>query len=562
MDANTNPIELCGTVAAVIYQNEENGYTVLKLDVDDGSQTMVVGCIPYAVPGESMIVTGSWMTHPAHGQQFKAEFAERTMPETADAIYAYLAGRAVRGIGPATASLLVSRFGADTLNVLEYEPEKLTAIKGISLSRAKAMSANFRRQAGMRRLIEFLASANIRPVIALRMYQYYGDEALQLVQDNPYILVSDAIGATFQEADALALGHGFDDQSAERVAAATLYELAYNAVRGHCFISYRNLLAATSQLSGVSDELVAQSVDTLVERGELVRERVAGCDGCYLARLHEAEAYTAERLLVMAQNEYRRMPDTDKIAAQIEAQLGLTFAEQQKETLRLACQHQVIAITGGPGTGKTTSIRAILALFDVLKLDTQLAAPRTEDLPQILGQLSFVAVTHAAQQIAFQVRRTTLQRRSGKDRTDDILQALQPVGTDKADLPNASFLQLCEHLAPAQGALRGLIEDPQHFAPLVFTHGKYHIKSFCFYAPLAVDLHVYAIDEDDWVISLQRAREPLRNIFSKVVQHPRNTRLAVVLAIDILEYLADLFLRKTFRIQRSGKAFAFILLMA
>ena len=375
MDANTNPIELCGTVAAVIYQNEENGYTVLKLDVDDGSQTMVVGCIPYAVPGESMIVTGSWMTHPAHGQQFKAEFAERTMPETADAIYAYLAGRAVRGIGPATASLMVSRFGADTLNVLEYEPEKLCTIKGISLSKAKAMSANFRRQAGMRRLIEFLASANIRPVIALRMYQYYGDDALQLVQDNPYILVSDAIGATFQEADALALGHGFDDQSAERVAAATLYELAYNAVRGHCFISYRNLLAATSQLSGVPDELVAESVDTLVQSGELVRERVAGCDGCYLARLHEAEAYTAERLLAMTQTEYRRMPDTEQIAARIEAQLGLTFADQQKETLRLACQHQVIAITGGPGTGKTTSIRAILALFDVLKLDTQLAAP-------------------------------------------------------------------------------------------------------------------------------------------------------------------------------------------
>lgn len=140
----------------------------------------------------------------------------------------------------------------------------------------------------------------------------------------------DAIGATFQEADALALGHGFDDQSAERVAAATLYELAYNAVRGHCFISYRNLLAATSQLSGVPDELVAESVDTLVQSGELVRERVAGCDGCYLARLHEAEAYTAERLLAMTQTEYRRMPDTEQIAARIEAQLGLTFADQQR----------------------------------------------------------------------------------------------------------------------------------------------------------------------------------------------------------------------------------------
>ena len=155
-----------------------------------------------------------------------------------------------------------------------------------------------------------------------------------------------------------------------------------------------------------------------------------------------------------------------------------------------------------------------------------------------------------------------MQRGSGKDRTDDILQTLQPVGTHQADLPNASFLQLCEHLAPAQGALRGLIEDPQHFTPLVFTHGKHYIENFGLYAPLAVDLHVYAIDEDDGVISLQRAREPLRNIFTKVVQHPRNTRLAVVLAIDILEYLADLFLRKTFRVKRSGKTFAFILLMA
>lgn len=211
MDANTNPIELCGTVAAVIYQNEENGYTVLKLDVDDGSQTMVVGCIPYAVPGESMIVTGSWMTHPAHGQQFKAEFAERTMPETADAIYAYLAGRAVRGIGPATASLMVSRFGADTLNVLEYEPEKLCTIKGISLSKAKAMSAKFPPSGRYAPPDRVSGLGEHPPVIALRMYQYYGDDALQLVQDNPYILVSDAIGATFQEADALALGHGFDD---------------------------------------------------------------------------------------------------------------------------------------------------------------------------------------------------------------------------------------------------------------------------------------------------------------------------------------------------------------
>lgn len=151
----------------------------------------------------------------------------------------------MRGIGPATASLMVSRFGADTLNVLEYEPEKLCTIKGISISKAKAMSANFRRQAGMRRLIEFLASANIRRSLPCECISIMGTMRSSSCRTTPTYSFRTPSGASFQEADTLALGHGFDDQSAERVAAATLYELAYNAVRGHCFISYRNLLAAT-----------------------------------------------------------------------------------------------------------------------------------------------------------------------------------------------------------------------------------------------------------------------------------------------------------------------------
>lgn len=190
------------------------------------------------------------------------------------------------------------------------------------------------------------------------------------------------------------------------------------------------------------------------------------------------------------------------------------------------------------------------------------AIPRTEELPQILGRLSLVAVAHAAQQIAFQMRRTALQRGSGKDRTDDILQTLQPVGTHQADLPNASFLQLCEHLAPAQGALRGFVEDSQHFTPACLHARRALHRKLRSPRSACGGSYVDAIDEDDRVIRLQRAREPLRDIFSEVVQHPRNARLAVVLAIDILEYLADLFLRKTFRVKRSRKAFAFIFLMA
>lgn len=375
MDANTNQIELTGRIASVLFQNEENGYCVLRLEVDDGSQTTLTGCIPFAAPGETLTAYGQWTRHPAHGVQFQADLVERMMPESAEAIYEYLAGRTVKGIGPATASLLVSRFGTDTLNVLEYHPEKLCGIKGISLTKAKEMSASFHRQAGLRRLIEFLAAAGIRPAIAMRMYQFHGDSALALVQENPYILASDAIGATFAEADALALELGFETDSAERVAAAVLFELTYNSGNGHCFIPRGKLIAATAQLISVEESLAAESLDVLLDSGEVLCEQVANCEACYLERLYDAEKETADRLRAMAGEEYRHRPDTAAITAQIEQQLGIRFAAQQKQTLELACCHRLIAITGGPGTGKTTSIRAILALFDALKLDTQLAAP-------------------------------------------------------------------------------------------------------------------------------------------------------------------------------------------
>ena len=161
----------------------------------------VLGCIPYAAPGELVSVTGVWSYHDEHGMQFKAEFFERSMPETADAIYQYLAGHTVRGIGPATAALLVQRFGADTLNVLEFQPEKLCEVRGISLQKAKEMSQQFHKLVGFRRLIEFLSTADIRPSIAARAYQMFGEEALKLVRENPYILTED--GCTIMRISAI-----------------------------------------------------------------------------------------------------------------------------------------------------------------------------------------------------------------------------------------------------------------------------------------------------------------------------------------------------------------------
>ena len=368
-------MEISGSIASVIYQNEENGYAILRLDADNGEQVTVLGCIPFAAPGELITVSGVWAHHPAHGMQFKAEYIERTMPESADAIYQYLAGHTVRGIGPATAALLVQRFGADTLNVLEFEPEKLCQVRGISPQKAKEMSAQFRKLVGLRRLIEFLATAEIRPVVAARAYQAYGDRALELVRENPYILTEDEIGATFSEADALALSHGFEGDSPERVLAAIQFELAYNSRVGHTFIPRGKLVKVSAEMIGVPEALAAEMLDELLERQVLVCQQVVNVEACYLARLYDDECSVADRLRAMAREEYRYEPNYDAIISGIEAQLQITFADQQKQAIELACRHQVVALTGGPGTGKTTSIRAILALFEALHLETCLAAP-------------------------------------------------------------------------------------------------------------------------------------------------------------------------------------------
>lgn len=177
-----------GTVNSLIFQNAENGYTVLRLDTTDGTQITVVGCIPCAAPGEELIVTGEWKRHPVHGAQIQAETVERYMPRTEAAILSYLSSGVVKGVGPATAQLLVSRFGEETLDVLELSPERLTALKGITDRKAREIAASFRYQAGMRRLMEFLARNDLPTALALKLYKRFGDGASETVRRDPYLL--------------------------------------------------------------------------------------------------------------------------------------------------------------------------------------------------------------------------------------------------------------------------------------------------------------------------------------------------------------------------------------
>ena len=385
-------VEIVGTVKSLIFQNEENGYTVLRLDVGGDEPVTVVGCLPFAAPGEGLTVEGVWERHPSHGEQFKASSARRSLPVGERHIYEYLASGVVKGVGPATAALLVNRFGARTLEVLGDSPEKLTEIKGISAKKARDISETFRRQSGMRLLMEFLSSNGLKPEYAMRLYKLYGDSALELVKGNPYLIASDRVGGRFDEADALALSLGFEEDSPQRIAAALIYEMVYNLNNGHSFLPREKLTAATAQLIGVDMESAEECLDVLSDEGEVVQQEIARVNGVYLRRLYEAETYTAQRLRAMAQTVIAFPGDIRATMDEMERRSGMRYAAMQRQAIELAATRRLLAITGGPGTGKTTIIRAILQLFDECGVECLLAAPTgraAKRMTELTGQEAF-----------------------------------------------------------------------------------------------------------------------------------------------------------------------------
>lgn len=374
MDEVRQYIQIEGTVASLIYQNADNGYTVLRLDTSDGTVT-AVGCMPGLRPGEALVLSGLWSKHQSYGEQFKAEFIERRMPSGRDAIYSYLSSGVIKNLGPAKARDIVENFGDKALEIIENEPKRLSEVRGITEKRAQEFGESFRRQLGLRQLIEFLSTFGLKPLVAVKLFRCYGDDALPAVRDNPYITTGDQFGADFFEADAMALQLGFDQDCAERVEAAVLFELTHNLDNGHTFLPYEKLLGATSQLIGVDRQTITDALDALCESCVIVREAIAGQDACYLAHYHESEKYVADRLVSMADNPITRPVNIKGLIASVERTYGITYSPSQLKAVELAAKCRAMVLTGGPGTGKTTSVRGILALFDMLGLKTVLCAP-------------------------------------------------------------------------------------------------------------------------------------------------------------------------------------------
>ncbi len=366
---------LQGTVSGVLYQNYDNGYAVLRLQGQDGQTVTVVGTIPRPTVGERLMVTGKWTTHASYGRQFDAEFLERLMPQTANEILRYLSGRFIKGIGPRMAARIVAHFGAQTLQIMEQAPERLAEVSGISQARAAAIGQEFRLQVGMRHLMEFFALHHLPAELAVKTYKLYGESTVELLYDDPYLLMDDSLEAPFGAVDQFAIEMGIAADDPRRLEAALLFELRYNLSAGHSFLPEEKLIAATAQLLSVDSGCVEQCSQKLVEAQQLVLDSLAGNRVLYLPGVYEAEACCAQRLLAMADSDFPAPGTLGRKLRQAAADSGLCYSQQQEAAIREAVSSGLLMITGGPGTGKTTIIRGILSLFDQMGLGAVLAAP-------------------------------------------------------------------------------------------------------------------------------------------------------------------------------------------
>lgn len=364
-----------GVISAVVYQNYDNGYAVLRLGVGGGQAVTVVGTIPLPAVGERLMVTGKWSSHASYGRQFEAEFLERLMPGSSAEILSYLSSRIIKGIGPKMAARIVEQFGDETLAVMEREPLRLAEVPGISREKAKAIGEEFRLRVGMRQLMEFFTLHHLPAELAVRTYKVYGEQTVELLYDDPYLLMDDGLDAPFGAVDRFAIELGVAADDPRRVEAGILFELRYNLSAGHSFLPEDKLEAATAQLLNVETDTVVKAVTRLIEGERLVRDGLAGITVDYLPELHEAETYCARRLLSFAGQHFPAPKGLDALLHSVQQESGIAYSAQQLDAIREAAGCGVLLITGGPGTGKTTILNGILSLFGQMQLHCLLAAP-------------------------------------------------------------------------------------------------------------------------------------------------------------------------------------------
>ena len=399
--------ELSGSVERVTFYNEETGYSVIRLSVA-GPRRMtdvgrpgpggaplvtVVGNLPEVNPGESLRLHGTWIHHPQYGRQFRAERCQQILPATVEGIQRYLGSGLIKGVGPVTAARIVQRFGLDTLKVLDEQPERLREALGVGPRRAASIARAWEEQRHIREVMLFLQSHGISTGLAVKIYKAYGDDALRIVQEDPYRLARDIWGVGFKTADKIARNLGLPTDAPSRVQAGVAYALSQLADAGHVYAPEAQLLEQAAELLDVPPDLVGEALEVLdaeqVVRREIlaypqadaipggeVREQRA----VYLAPFYYGEVGVTHRLHALIEEPATRLLrfrtlDWDALLCQLARRSAITLSDQQRAAVEAALTHKVTVLTGGPGTGKTVTLRTVIAALEAFGARYALCAP-------------------------------------------------------------------------------------------------------------------------------------------------------------------------------------------
>lgn len=367
-----------GIVEEIVFRNEENGWTVMSLKPDKGHAFTVVGVLPFLCEGESVRVEGEWVEHRDYGRQLRAEKYESIRPNGKNAVEKYLASGIISGVGPATAKLLIKRFGEKTLEIMEDEPWRLTEIEGIGVKRAQLITESFEKQKQSRALMVFLSGLGFTPPVALKIRKKYGDLAEEIIKSDPYRLADEVPGVGFQTADSIALSLGFSPNDERRLRSGVRYALT-DAVSsgGHTYLPRETLVRESARLLGASREPIERAIVQLTLKGDVIQERACGDDAVYLRALYEAESDVAVRMMrLLAADSRDELPDEtlDNEISRYEESESMRLSDLQRDAVKLAVNRCVTVITGGPGTGKTTLIKCLLCLSKRFG-QTELCAP-------------------------------------------------------------------------------------------------------------------------------------------------------------------------------------------
>lgn len=369
-------IQLEGTIAQIIFYNQDNYYTVAKLKPSTGRTVTIVGNLPPLYQGEALLLRGEWVKHKEYGEQFQVVEWERPVPKTLKGIERFLGGGLIKGVGKVTAQKIVAKFGLEALEIIEKTPERLAEIPGISVKKALKIAAGLEKYAAIQRIMVFLQGIGISPAYALKIHRVYGDQAINVVSENPYQLADDVLGIGFKIADQIAAKVGIEKDSPYRIRAGIRYLLNENSGEGHVYAVEKDFLNKAVQELSVNEIQLAAELEELILEKEVFRESVSGVSALYLAPFYYSEVGVATKIRELLSIELKPLPiDTEAVLKDFSLKNQLTLAPKQREAVINSLKYGIMVITGGPGTGKTTIVKAIIALFNAAKMGVLLAAP-------------------------------------------------------------------------------------------------------------------------------------------------------------------------------------------